>query len=105
MKTNRTRTGKREAIFIRKSNTELCHCEATSEYHTKDTTYKMHTKDRCFSEQIIRSADNVIFDLIEISKKPKANIELLLKDAFTRGLNTGKELAKRKAIEAIEQEK
>lgn len=55
--------------------------------------------------QVIRSADNVIFDLIEISKKPNANIELLLKDAFNRGLNTGKALAKRKAIEAIEQEK
>jgi hypothetical protein len=55
--------------------------------------------------QVIKSEDNIIFDLIEISKKPNVNIELLLKDAFSRGLNTGKELAKRKAIEAIEQEK
>ncbi len=46
-----------------------------------------------------------IEDLIEICRLKNANVELLLKDAFHRGLLSGKELAKKKIIEAIEQEK
>ena len=46
-----------------------------------------------------------IKDLIEMAKIKTANMELLLEDAFYRGLRTGKDLAKKKAIKAIEQEK
>ena len=46
-----------------------------------------------------------ILDLIEVSKQENANMELLLEDAFNRGVVYGKDLAKRKAIEAIEKEK
>jgi hypothetical protein len=47
----------------------------------------------------------MIKDLIEISKQTNSNIELLLQDAFNRGVNYGKELTKEKAIEAIREEK
>ena len=46
----------------------------------------------------------MIKDLIEISKQTNSNSELLLQDAFNRGVNYGKELAKEKAIEAIREE-
>jgi len=47
----------------------------------------------------------MIKDLIEILKQTNSNSELLLQDAFNRGVNYGKELAKEKAIEAIREEK
>lgn len=40
--------------------------------------------------------DNIIIDLVERAKKPSANIELLLKEAFNSGLNICKELERRK---------
>ncbi len=46
-----------------------------------------------------------IKDLLEIAKQQNANVPLLIEDAFHRGLQIGKDLAKKKAIEAIEQEK
>ena len=46
-----------------------------------------------------------IKDLIEMSKHKDVNISMLLADAYYRGLVAGKDLAKRKAIEAIEEEK
>lgn len=51
------------------------------------------------------SIEERIKDLIEMSKMENPNYELLIQDAFYRGIQTGKELAKKKAIEAIEQEK
>jgi len=48
---------------------------------------------------------NIINDLIEISKQKKADIPLLMMDSYKRGLFDGKELAKNKIIEAIQQEK
>jgi hypothetical protein len=46
-----------------------------------------------------------IKDLIKISLIKDSNMPLLIEDAYRRGLEAGKELAKRKIIEAIEQEK
>ena len=46
-----------------------------------------------------------IKDLLEMAKQKNANIELLMEDAFRRGLRIGKDLAKKKAIKAIEEEK
>jgi len=46
-----------------------------------------------------------IKDLIMIAEMGEANIPLLLEDAYNRGLRDGKDLAKRKSIEAIEKEK
>jgi len=46
-----------------------------------------------------------IRDLIEMAKYKGANIEMLLEDAYDRGLRHGKDLAKQKSIEAIQQEK
>lgn len=46
-----------------------------------------------------------IEDLIVISRLENANIELLLEAAFKRGIVVGKNLAKERIIEAIEQEK
>lgn len=46
-----------------------------------------------------------IQDLIDMSKQQDANYELLIEDAFRRGIVAGKDLAKKKAIEAIEQER
>ena len=53
----------------------------------------------------ISSMTEDIKDLLEMAKQPTANIEMLIGDAFRRGLRIGKDLAKKKAIEAIEQEK
>lgn len=44
-------------------------------------------------------------DLIEMTKIPNANIEILMRDAYRRGITDGKELAKKKIIEAINLEK
>ena len=44
-------------------------------------------------------------DLITISKFKNANIEKLFETAYLRGFNTGIEVAKSKAIEAIINEK
>ena len=44
-------------------------------------------------------------DLVEISKVGEPNIPWLLEDAYNRGLVDGKEIAKRRMIEAIELEK
>ncbi len=46
-----------------------------------------------------------IKDLLEMARHKDANIEQLMMDAFYRGAVYGKDLAKRKAIEAIEKEK
>jgi len=48
---------------------------------------------------------NAIKDLIEIAKIKNCNMPAILENAYYRGLVDGKELAKKKAIEAIEQEK
>ena len=42
-----------------------------------------------------------IQDLIDMSKIKEANYELLIEDAFRRGLRIGKDLVKKEAIEAI----
>lgn len=46
-----------------------------------------------------------IDDLIKIAKSPTADIEMLMCDCYQRGFINGKQFAKKKAIEAIEQEK
>lgn len=48
---------------------------------------------------------NEIADLVEMAGYKDANVALLIEDAYSRGLVEGKNLAKAKAIEAIEQEK
>ena len=49
--------------------------------------------------------ENNIKDLLEMSALGKANNAQLIIDAYNRGLIEGKEIAEKKAIEAIEQEK
>ena len=46
-----------------------------------------------------------IDDLVEVSKQKDANISMLLETAYKRGRIDGKEMAKKKIIEAIIEEK
>lgn len=46
-----------------------------------------------------------IYDLLAMAKIKGANIQILLRDAYRRGLVDGKELTKKKIIEAINLEK
>lgn len=48
---------------------------------------------------------NEIHDLIKIAEVDGANIPMLLFTAWSRGFVDGKNMAKKKAIEAIQQEK
>lgn len=46
-----------------------------------------------------------IKDLVEMAQQENANVGGLMEAAFLRGLSEGKEIAKKKAIEAINEEK
>ena len=46
--------------------------------------------------------DSPIRDIIEASKIENADIEMLLRDAFSRGYKEGKEMLKAMTIDAIE---
>lgn len=52
----------------------------------------------------MKSIENNVKDLMEIAVLGKANCPQLICDAYIRGLRDGKDLAKKKTIEAIEKE-
>lgn len=60
-------------------------------------------------DELIKDVGSVerdpIADLIHIAYLDTPNIKLLLQDAYKRGLTDGKELTKKKIIEAITLEK